>query len=1033
MENTSILIVEDNPVAAEDLKNKLIRFGYGISAIAYSGQEALDSARHQRPDLALMDIRLGKGMSGIETASQLKHTYEIPVIFLSDHTDGDTVSRAKLTGPYGFIVKPFNDTELKTVLEIAVYKLQSDRQIKAHRQWLHTTLHSIGDGVIATDRREIISFMNPVAARLTGWDENEAVGQPMRNVFRIINEETRQAVESPVARVLRSGTVVGLANHTLLISRDEKEIPIADSGSPIKNEKGDITGVVLVFRDQSKERAAEKKLKESERRLSTLISNLPGIAYRCLPDDNWTMIYISEGCRTLTEYDPSELIASRLKAYGELIIPQDRDYVADAVQQAVEKEQFFTIEYRIRTKSGKLKWVWEKGLAINDGKTGKILLEGFINDITERKRIEEALTSSRERLQLILKGSNDAPWDWNLLDGDLYYSPQWWHQLGYTPDEMPADAALWRRLMHPADEAGVDAVFFDALESRNSFEIEFRLRHKDGHYVPVLSRAFITRNENGKPVRVTGTNMDLTDRKRFETAIIEQKKMAERYLDIAGVMFIALDIDGNVTMANKKACEILECGERDISGKNWFETFIPESSRGNVRNVFAKLLAGNIEPVEYYKNAVISKTGKEKYIAWHNTFITDSEGNVSGILSSGEDITEKKQLEDRLRQTQKMESIGTLAGGIAHDFNNILSSIIGFTELALTEVDNGTELEDDLQEVYAAGRRAKELVRQILTFARQSDERIKPIQVNAVAREVLKFIRSSIPTTIRIKDKIESRAYIMGSETQIHQVLMNLCTNAAHAMADTGGVLEVGLEDVTLNRVTTISRQVLRAGRYIRIKVSDTGVGMSSRMMDSIFEPYFTTKKPGEGTGMGLAVVHGIVESYGGKICVDSHPGIGTDFVIYLPVTHTRKGHRPYEQAELPGGHEAILFVDDEASIAKMGSRLIGQLGYSVTTLTSSLEALSLFRSAPETFDLVITDLTMPNLTGEKLALEMLKIRPDIPIILCTGYNKKISNAKAEEMGIKAFENKPFVKEDLAKTIRQVLDLGRGKNCSKDF
>lgn len=372
-----------------------------------------------------------------------------------------------------------------------------------------------------------------------------------------------------------------------------------------------------------------------------------------------------------------------------------------------------------------------------------------------------------------------------------------------------------------------------------------------------------------------------------------------------------------------------------------------------------------------------------------------------------------------------MESIGTLAGGIAHDFNNILSSVIGYTELALDAVDKETPIADDLHEVYSAGLRAKDLVQQILTFARQSDEKLKPIQVNIIIKEVLKFIRSAIPTTIEIKQNIESDSLVMGNSTQIHRIVMNLCTNAAHAMENEGGTLEILLKDITLDRAVRRGTSHLQPGNYIEIKVSDTGDGIDPQVIDKIFDPYFTTKKPGDGTGMGLAMVHGIVETYGGKIFVESRLGKGTIFTIYLPVARGNKDHQQYKAEELPTGKERILFVDDEAPIAKMVGRVLNQLGYSVTTRTSSIEALELFRSKPGEFDLVISDVTMPKMTGDQLTQKLIDIRPDIPVILCTGYSKNLSEERASEIGIKAFAYKPIVKEDLAKTVRDVLDLAK--------
>jgi CheY-like chemotaxis protein len=312
-----------------------------------------------------------------------------------------------------------------------------------------------------------------------------------------------------------------------------------------------------------------------------------------------------------------------------------------------------------------------------------------------------------------------------------------------------------------------------------------------------------------------------------------------------------------------------------------------------------------------------------------------------------------------------------------------------------------------------------------LTFARQSDEKLSPLKVSLPAKEALKFLRSSIPTTIEIKQNIESNSLIMGNPTQLHQIFMNLCTNAAQAMEKKGGILEVDLRDVQLDENFTQQYPDLEPGRYIKISVSDEGAGIPPASQDSIFEPYYTTKAPGEGTGMGLAIVHGIVKSYGGEITMESKVGKGTVFTIYLPVIKARSESHPYEKDTPFFGNERVLFVDDEDPIARMGSRILEQLGYSVTTRTSSLEALELFRAKPDDFDLVITDMTMPNMSGDKLATQLMAIRPDIPVILCTGYSKNISDDSAAKLGIKAVVYKPVARVDLAKIVRKILGPGR--------
>ena len=384
---------------------------------------------------------------------------------------------------------------------------------------------------------------------------------------------------------------------------------------------------------------------------------------------------------------------------------------------------------------------------------------------------------------------------------------------------------------------------------------------------------------------------------------------------------------------------------------------------------------------------------------------------------------DKKKLKARLSQAQKMEAIGTLAGGIAHDFNNILAAIIGYAELAILEVPDGSKVKQDLMEIFKAGNRAKDLVQQILTFSRQSDMEKKPVRVSRIVKEALKFLRASLPTTIEIRENIEKDiGTIEADPTQIHQILMNLCTNAHHAMREEGGILEVTLTNVDMDAYTIRQYPDISSGPYVRLSVSDTGHGITPDVKERIFDPYFTTKGVGEGTGLGLAVVHGIVKDHAGAITVYSETGKGTTFHIFLPVIEKAEEPKKETMGPLPTGHERILFIDDDPSLVEIGREILGKLGYDVVAKTSSIEALELFREQPDKFDLVITDMTMPNMTGDRLAAELMKIRPDIPTILCSGFSEKMSNEKADALGIKNFLMKPIVMKDLAKTIRKVLD-----------
>jgi len=383
---------------------------------------------------------------------------------------------------------------------------------------------------------------------------------------------------------------------------------------------------------------------------------------------------------------------------------------------------------------------------------------------------------------------------------------------------------------------------------------------------------------------------------------------------------------------------------------------------------------------------------------------------------------QKESLQMQLIQSQKMEAIGTLAGGIAHDFNNILSAIIGYAEISLDDAPKHSDLQSNLNNLLKAGFRGRDLIKQILTFSRQNEFESKPIRVEPVVKECIKFLRASLPATIAIRQDLQSNATVMADPTQIHQVIMNLCTNAAHAMHEKGGILNIRLTEVDLDSAFVSGYPDVFPGKFLHLSVDDTGCGIPPDAVDHIFEPFFTTKEKGEGTGMGLSVVHGIVKKYHGLITVSSDPEKGTIFNVFLPVIETSAISDNDKEEILLSGTERILFVDDEYFQVDLGKKIFGRLGYEVVAETNSLKALELFRKSPDGFDLVITDMIMPNLPGDKLSKELIAIRPDIPIIICTGYSEQLEAEKAESLGLKAIVMKPLLIQDLAKTVREVLD-----------
>ncbi len=513
----------------------------------------------------------------------------------------------------------------------------------------------------------------------------------------------------------------------------------------------------------------------------------------------------------------------------------------------------------------------------------------------------------------------------------------------------------------------------------------------------------------------------IDQRQKAETALKESEERYKNILENALVGIYQATVDGKFSFANKKMVEMFGFSSfEELAGTSGIaELYVHPEERATFVNEILRE-GYRVGKVEFRR-----KNGQRIWVRLHSRKTTNKEGAIifEGMM---EDVTEIMKMEERLRQGQKLEAIGTLAGGIAHDFNNILSAIIGYSELALMKLAADSEICSDIKEVLTAGNRAKRLVGQILTFSRQNKEEKRPVQVSLIAQEALKLLRSSLPATIDIRKNIQSHALVLSDPTQLHQIFMNLCTNSAHAMRGKGGILEVTLSDQEIDSNFVSAHPGIQPGTYLKLTVSDTGHGIPSEIMDSIFDPFFTTKDKGAGTGLGLSVVHGIVEGCGGTMTVYSEPDQGTTFNLFFPIIETTLEEKPEKYTIIPTGTEHILFVDDEKPICDLARQVLALLGYVVEIRTSSIEALALFKSKPGHFDLVITDMTMPQMTGDALARKLMTIRPDIPVIICTGFSENITQEKATTMGLKAFLMKPLLKEEMAHTIRRVLDEAKG-------
>ncbi len=591
---------------------------------------------------------------------------------------------------------------------------------------------------------------------------------------------------------------------------------------------------------------------------------------------------------------------------------------------------------------------------------------------------------------------------------------------GVLPENVRENTDAIRDMVHPEDKDRFFASLYASADSLALWRTEYRICRPDG-VTKWLRVEAMPELDHGQ-VTWYGFIADITDAKEMAENL---RIAATTFLTEEGI--VITDANNVILRVNPSFTKITGYTSDDVVGLTpdaFFSDYHKESFYQTLRE---ELLAKGVWQGEIIKQR---KNG-EQYPAWLIiTAVKDEQGATSHYVGMFQDITarkkaeeEKAKLQTQLYQAQKMEAIGTLAGGIAHDFNNILSVILGYSEMAKEDAPLGTKYQEDLAKVYTAANRAKDLVKQILAFSRQAQVERIPLKIQPLIREGMKIIRALIPSTISITQEVDPESgTILADPTQMYQILINLCTNAQHAMEATGGVLAVSCKTTFIDKDDKKMLLHVKPGEYVELMVTDTGSGIDPHIIGKIFDPYFTTKDSGKGTGMGLAIIHGIMKECGGTITVESRKGKGSVFHVFFPVVNEAVECERVRPENFQQGKERILFIDDEELLAEMGQDMLERLGYHVTVRHNSIEALTTFQNTPHEFDLVITDQTMPDMTGVDLARRMLQIRPDIPIILCTGYSNLIDENSAKAIGIREFTLKPVTKELLAQLIRNVLD-----------
>jgi PAS domain S-box-containing protein len=1320
MARATILVVEDERLVARGIQDNLEHLGYAVAGPVFSGEEAIARVQEKKPDLILMDIFLAGNMDGIAAAERIKAMVDTPVIYLTAYADPTTLERAKVTEPYGYILKPYEERDLHSTIEMALYKSRSEKRLhhvnellesirkiqttifreKDRQRLLHQVSQlltgmrgyarawialvdgegrvaasaAVGRGKGAADLEELLKQGDlPECGRrylgqsdvmaipntlvsctdCTCQQEGEGLGallvglahqerrygilgvcladdlaadahemsllQEMaddialalhnmelaeqartyeaalaaseakyRLVFdnaplgfmhydqdgtiiavndafaAVMGSSREQLLGFQMRRQLRDERMIQAVNDSLagglgyyegeyLSVTGGKTTPLRAFYRSIFAENGDFLGGVCIIEDYTEKFQVEREKQESLNFLQILMDAMPNpvfykdtagryLGLNKATEQAWGRPREDFIGKTVFDLHPPDLAAiyqardqglfqnpgiqiyetqmanpdgSRREvvlhkatffhadgALGGLIgvvaditdrkrmeealreserrlslaqgiahignwewevdsgetfwsaevyrifglepgaakpsyelarehtHPDDLELWQTAVQEAVVSKDEFRLDYRGLRADGSLVWIHNEAQVIRDGKGRAVKLVGTAQDITERKQAEEALRESEERLRLAGKATNDVIWDW-----DVVSDRQLWNDAGAVVFgwedivRQPQTGAWWTVRVHPDDRQRVADGFYAVLESpsESHWEDEYKFRKKDGSYALVYDRGYVMRNEKGEAVRMIGAMLDITARQQAEEALRESEARYRALMETAADAIVLAEVEtGKILEVNEKTASLLGRDRAEIIGQPI--TFLhPQEDEDYYRQNFEAVIrqgGGTVGQIMYAQHrdghripleigaSLCELAGRQ--VVW---------GIFRDVTERLQAQEEKDRLEAQLYQTQKLEAVGTLAGGIAHDFNNILWAILGYTEMTLMSLPEHSQERFNLEQVMQAGRRARDLVNQILAFSRKSVKERKPFRLSLIVKEALKLLRATLPTTIIFRHQIMAPgALVLADITQLHQVVMNLCTNAAQAMEETGGTLFVGLEELVMAADNQDRYPDLSTGPYVALTVSDTGPGIEPALLPRIFEPFFTTKGVGKGSGLGLSVVHGIVKSHGGEIIVTSQPERGSTFTVFLPICAGEVQAGLEVCTPIPTGTNRILCVDDEPMLVDLLQAELGKLGYEVTTRTSSLEALETFRANPEDFDLVITDQTMPHCTGMQLAREVRGLRPGIPIIICTGYSDKVSEATIKEAGIREMFMKPVDLRQLAEGIRRALD-----------
>jgi PAS domain S-box-containing protein len=839
---------------------------------------------------------------------------------------------------------------------------------------------------------------NRAAEEITGYKREELIGQSFLKLRLLPRDQVLKAAS------LLAKNALGMAtgpDELTLVRKDGVRKTVEIRTYPVKIEGK--TVVLGIARDITERRQAEKTIQESQEKFKVLAEHSPNMIFIL---QGSRIIYANKKCEETMGYKREELFSPE-NDFLALVAPESRELIRSELDPEQKGQDIPPRKLTLLTEKGERREAILSAKLINLT-TGRAVL-AVVTDITELNKIQRDLWREKNFSETLI---NSLPGIFYLFDdkGRLLRGNRNVQEVtGFTGEEIAR--------MGPLDFFGgenkrIAADTISRVLSDGQASVELEISAKNGQKIPFYMTGirFVADNQ----VYILGMGIDISFTKKAEE---ERKLLSAAVENLAEIILITTN-DGLIQYVNPAFERVMGFRPDEICGRPF--NFLTAPGEAALFESIRKILLHGDAWTGRFSGA--RKNGSLAELEATISALSHSDGTISNIVFVMRDVSQEIIREKQLRQVQKMEALGTLAGGVAHDFNNILTSIIGYTEIALDDVPRESALQNHLREVLTAGNRGRDLVKKILAFSRQSELEKKPVQVSLIIKETTSLLRSSTPANIEIHQYLNSASAVLSDPTQIQQIIMNLCSNSVDAMRANGGILEIKLEDVYLDFRFLREHPEVLSRTCLKLTVSDTGEGVEKSLMERIFDPFFTTKPQGKGTGMGLAIVQSIVHNLGGTITAESVPGEGTTFAVFLPRVQEAAKEEVVGKDTAPPGNERILVIDDEPPVANMEKKILERLGYEVAASTNPLEALQTFQAKPDQYDLVVTDMTMPEMMGDELARKLLGIRPDISIILCTGFSERISEDRAKALGIKELIMKPILKNDFATAVRRALD-----------